>query len=66
MSTAAALTVRTNVLDDPRPLLDLVPDVSNPAVWLTGDDGFVTWGTAARIRVGVRPCTATSPKSAFA
>jgi menaquinone-specific isochorismate synthase len=46
-SAAAPLVVRTIAIDDPGPLLDLLPDV--PAVsWVRRGEGIVGWGEAAR------------------
>lgn len=49
-----SLTVRTVALDDPRPLLDLVP-VAHPLAWVRDGEGLVGWGTAARIEPGPGP-----------
>jgi menaquinone-specific isochorismate synthase len=47
-STAAApLVVRTIAIDDPGPLLDLLPDDAN-ASWVRRGEGIVGWGEAAR------------------
>jgi menaquinone-specific isochorismate synthase len=43
--------VRTVALDDPGPLLALVPD-SSALVWLRHGDGLVAWGEAGRVEVG--------------
>lgn len=43
------LTVTTEPLDDPRPLLALAPDRDDMIAWLRHGDGFVAWGDAATI-----------------
>jgi menaquinone-specific isochorismate synthase len=43
---SAQLVVRSRVVDDPGPLLDLVPD--DGLVWLRRDDGMVAWGEVIR------------------
>lgn len=53
MTTPRILTVRTRLIHevDPlwdQPLLDLLPDDS-PMSWVTGDEGLVGWGVAARL-----------------
>ena len=54
---ALPLLVRTVPLDDPGPLLDLLPAPSGPGdatpdatAWVRRGDGLVGWGTAAEIR----------------
>ena len=42
------LTVSTVRLDDPGPLLDLLPD-SSAMAWVQGGEGLVGWGEAARL-----------------
>jgi menaquinone-specific isochorismate synthase len=44
------LTVSTVRLEDPGPLLDLLPDGSATA-WVQGSEGLVGWGRAARLEV---------------
>ena len=44
------LTVSTVPLDDPGPLLDLLPD-SSALAWVQGSEGLVGWGEAARLEV---------------
>ena len=44
----ALLTARTVRIDDPGPLLDLLPDTGALA-WVTGSEGLVGWGEAARL-----------------
>ncbi|TAL21883.1 MAG: isochorismate synthase [Frankiales bacterium] len=44
------LTVSTVRLDDPGPLLDLLPD-SSALAWVQGGEGLVGWGEAARLEV---------------
>lgn len=51
------LTVRTVSYDDPRPLLDVVPDDVEVSAWLTGGEGLVAWGVAARLNPGDEPDT---------
>ena len=46
----ALLTVTTVRISDPGPLLDLLP-AERPLAWVTGDDGMVGWGEAARFDV---------------
>ncbi len=46
----ALLTARTVRIDDPGPLLDLLPDTGALA-WLTGPEGLVGWGEAARVEL---------------
>lgn len=48
------LQVRTVPLDDPRPLLDLIPEPA-PLAWIRNGDGLVAWGTAERIEPGPGP-----------
>lgn len=45
------LTVRTEPLEDDRPLLDLSP-VSDPVAWIRDGQGLIGWGTALRIEPG--------------
>jgi menaquinone-specific isochorismate synthase len=45
--STSGVRVRTRAVDDPGPLLDLLPDGS-PLSWVRGADGLVGWGTAAR------------------
>jgi menaquinone-specific isochorismate synthase len=45
---AAPVTVRSEKITDPGPLLDLLPEPSAVA-WIRGGDGFVGWGQAARV-----------------
>ncbi len=47
LPAAAPLVVRTITVDDPGPLLQLVPERS-PFAWVRHGDGLVGWGTAAR------------------
>jgi menaquinone-specific isochorismate synthase len=51
------LRVRTEPLEDRRPLLDLVPDVpvGERFAFIRDGDGFVGWGIAARLPVGTGP-----------
>ena len=44
-----ALVVRTVVVDDPGPLLELLPS-EDQAVWVRRGEGLVGWGVAASIR----------------
>ena len=46
----ALLTVTTVRLDDPGPLLDLLPR-EGALAWVSGDEGLVGWGEAARWEV---------------
>ena len=46
----AVRTVRTVPVDDPGPLLDLLPDGAALA-WVRGGEGLVGWGEAARIEL---------------
>jgi len=45
--STSGVRARTRALDDPGPLLDLLPDES-PLSWVRGADGLVGWGVAAR------------------
>ncbi len=45
------LEVRTTVLADPGPLLDLLP-ATGAVAWTQGGEGLVGWGEAARVEVG--------------
>jgi menaquinone-specific isochorismate synthase len=53
--------VRTVLLDDDRPLLDLIPRdgegraVAAAVAWVRADEGLVGWGTAARLDPGPGP-----------
>ncbi|HSI94008.1 MAG TPA: isochorismate synthase [Jiangellaceae bacterium] len=47
MPAAAPLVVRTTVVDDPGPLLQLLPEHA-PFAWVRRGEGIVGWGTAAR------------------
>ena len=48
-------TVRTVVVDDPGPLLDLLPP-DGPLAWVRGGEGLVGWGCAARLELsGAEP-----------
>ncbi|QNN51271.1 isochorismate synthase [Nocardioides mesophilus] len=46
---AAPLVVRTVEIDDPGPLLALLPD-SGPNAWVRRGEGLVGWGVAAELR----------------
>jgi menaquinone-specific isochorismate synthase len=46
--------VRTVAIDDPQPLLALLPD-SSALVWLRQGEGMVAWGEAGRVEVGSGP-----------
>jgi len=46
----ALLTVTTVRVDDPGPLLDLLP-ADGPLAWVSGGEGLVGWGEAARFEV---------------
>jgi menaquinone-specific isochorismate synthase len=48
------LTVRSRLLADDRPLLDL-PPVADALAWIRRDEGFVAWGTAVRLDPGTGP-----------
>ena len=52
-----SLEVRTTALDDDRPLLDLLPDVSDAHrfSFVREGDGLVAWGVAAELSVGTGP-----------
>lgn len=50
MPGLSLLTVSTVRLDDPGPLLDLLPDGSALA-WVQGGEGLVGWGEAARLEL---------------
>jgi menaquinone-specific isochorismate synthase len=43
-----SLGVRTTRIDDPGPLVDLLPDDDNPLSWVRAGDGLVGWGEVAR------------------
>ncbi len=47
-----SLRVRTAVLDDDRPLLDLTPLPAETVAWVRKGDGLIGWGTAVRIEPG--------------
>ncbi len=49
------LRVRSTVLDDDRPLLDLAPDRDDVVAWVRDGDGFVGWGTAHHLDPGTGP-----------
>ncbi|MFP5220062.1 MAG: isochorismate synthase MenF [Actinomycetes bacterium] len=46
----AVRAVRTVVVDDPGPLLDLLP-AADPLAWVRGGDGLVGWGEATRLEL---------------
>jgi menaquinone-specific isochorismate synthase len=46
----AVRTVRTVAVDDPGPLLDLLPEAA-PLAWVRGGEGLVGWGCAARVEL---------------
>ncbi|MEX2328332.1 MAG: isochorismate synthase [Nitriliruptoraceae bacterium] len=46
------LHVRSTVLDDDRPLLDLAPDRDDVVAWVRDGDGFVGWGRARNVDPG--------------
>ena len=47
------LTVRTVAIDDPGPLLDVLPE---PGIsWVRREEGMVAWGEVARIEVSGPP-----------
>ena len=46
----ALLSVTTVRVDDPGPLLDLLP-AEGPFAWVSGDEGLVGWGEATRLEV---------------
>jgi menaquinone-specific isochorismate synthase len=48
-SESAPLVVRTVAVDDPGPLLALLP-ADDPVAWLRRGDGLVGWGVAASVR----------------
>jgi menaquinone-specific isochorismate synthase len=52
-----SLDVRWDVVDETRPLLDLLPPLPDDQrfAFVAGDEGVVGWGVAARIRVGTGP-----------
>jgi menaquinone-specific isochorismate synthase len=47
---SAPLVVRTVAIDDPGPLLALLPDTPDAAAWVRRGDGVVGWGAAAVCR----------------
>ncbi len=47
----AALVVRTQVVEDPGPLLELLPE-ADALAWVRRGQGLVGWGVAARLDVG--------------
>lgn len=47
LPAAAPLVVRTVTVDDPGPLLQLLPERS-PFAWVRRSEGLIGWGTAAR------------------
>jgi menaquinone-specific isochorismate synthase len=62
------LQVRTAVLDDDRPLLDLLPDLPDDErfAFVQDGEGLVAWGVAARIDVGTGPRRFTRARQALA
>jgi menaquinone-specific isochorismate synthase len=46
----AVRAVRTSVLEDPRPLLDLLPE-DDALAWVRHGEGLVGWGCAARVEL---------------
>lgn len=48
-SALTLLSARTVRIDDPGPLLDLLPE-EGALAWVTGTEGLVGWGAAARVR----------------
>lgn len=59
------LRVTTRLLDDNRPLLELVPDGMSPWAWLHADDGLVGWGTACVIEPGSGPTRFADAENRF-
>ena len=49
-AASTALVVRTERVELPAPLLDLLP-AEHPLAWVRGGDGLVGWGEAARLEV---------------
>jgi menaquinone-specific isochorismate synthase len=49
------LQVRTRVLDEARPLLELVPATPDALAWVRAGEGLVAWGAALRIEPGRGP-----------
>jgi menaquinone-specific isochorismate synthase len=49
-AASTALVVRTERVELPAPLLDLLP-AQHPLAWVRGGDGLVGWGEAARLEV---------------
>ena len=47
---AARLVARTVEIDDPGPLLGLLPPGETPLSWVRRGEGIVAWGEAARLR----------------
>jgi isochorismate synthase len=47
---SAPLVVRTVLVDDPGPLLDLLPTTTDVTAWVRRGEGLVGWGTAALCR----------------
>jgi menaquinone-specific isochorismate synthase len=47
----AALVVRTRVVEEPGPLLDLLPE-ADALAWIRRGQGLVGWGVAARLDIG--------------
>ena len=47
---SAPLVVRTVLVDDPGPLLDLLPTTTDVTAWVRRGEGLVGWGTAAICR----------------
>ncbi len=62
------LRVRTTVLEDDRPLLELLPDLPDDErfVFVQDGEGLVGWGVAARIPVGTGPDRFTRARTALA
>lgn len=46
------LSVHTTVLDEDRPLLEVLPASPDALAWVRDGDGLVAWGTAARLDPG--------------
>jgi menaquinone-specific isochorismate synthase len=62
------LRVRTTVLENDRPLLELLPDLPDDErfVFVQDGEGLVGWGVAARIAVGTGPGRFTRARTALA